>query len=235
MPAAPVFPRDFPNERDSQTSERKKPMGTFNFKSQDNDFPLYAMEFDQYLETQREDFRDDYDTEEEFEEAVKYDWDYHNWIYDELVGEADKFNCDLRWHKVSCEPGYYDGFQLYVDREWGEDEVLDEVWNIVVDGPEAATGNSAYPFDESPRYGDALGVLGNQDICDYENYPFYDPGIDYSVVSQDQVDEAYGMMKQDVSDFYQAEVDMIKQWLSDMAFNYGLGQITSNGWVVKWA
>ena len=173
---------------------------TCNYKSPDGVFPLYAL---RELENKDE-----------------------PWIKDaieKLDALAKEFNDQLCWHTISCEPGFYDGLQLYVKCNWEKHEVFEDVWGCFLAGlssvPEKC-GYAPYPFSfDSPNFNNAQMVLGS----------------DSSFASQEQLDEASDSIRRDVFERYQREIDLILGWLEETAITFGLAEIIANGKTPIWA
>lgn len=135
---------------------------------------------------------------------------------------SEEFSKELNWHTVSCQSGFYDGLQLYVKCDYPEYEVLDDVWSCFLNGlpgiPEKC-GYTPYPPFDSANFNNARMVLNSDSFC----------------ASQEQLDEAFGLVRLDVSERYQVEMRRIQEWLEDTAMFYGLDEIISNGSIPIWA
>ena len=94
-------------------------MATRNFRPMEYGMPLVCGNLD--FDTLKEEYEREYG--EEYTEGM-FNWDCEDFI-NEAREMAENFTAELRFHTVTVLPGYYEGFQFFIEEKYADHFDLD--------------------------------------------------------------------------------------------------------------
>lgn len=188
-------------------------MDTYHYIPRSSEFDLYEMTVEMYAETMRDDWKDDFCTERDLQEWARIDFnDTYCWFRTYLDKSVRSFNKKLYWHQVRINPGYDTGIQLYV-------ETLEEVDDVVSE----ALKSTLYDDYSSSRWAGYNDTIDSALISFCPRYE-WDNGFKPRL-SEDQERELHDMIAQGVNEMYQAEIDLINDYMAREASCVGMERV----------